>query len=999
MLKKIISLFSLLLVTTAVFAQTHQISGKVSDVAGQPVAGADVFVLGTTNGTTTDQNGNYVLSVSPQDVIRFAFLGFVDQDVKAGNQTVLNVTLVEDTQFLEEVVVVGYGTIKKSSAAGSQSSVSDKAFADQRVTRIDQALQGRATGVQVTNTGGAPGAEVRIRIRGANSILGDNSPLFVVDGFVGADFNDINPNDILSMEVLKDAASTAIYGSRGANGVVLVTTKNGAKNEKVSVSYAGSVSVSNVLKKFDLLNAEEFAQVYNEYNEAVGSSARYTMDDFAKNGGFDYQDYVFRTALGQQHQLALAGGSNSTQYRVSGNFLKNEGIIKPSEYQRMAINANVNSQINKRLSVRFSGSGIVSSGSRTAGDYTGANGVLTQALGWAPVTNPYTEDGGYTQNDPYSSVKSNPLSMINDSESINERFNVRVLGGITYEIIDGLKFDFSAAGSKTSTVGKSWSGDYISNGKPSSSKSTSTSSTVQTTTQLSYDKTFGKHYINAVVANETQSYKYENLNGTATNLLFAYLKYDNLSQAESNTVNSGYSSWALLSYLARVNYTYDNRYVLSLSVRRDDSSKFADGNKFSTFPSAALAWNAHNEQFIKNLGVFSTLKVRASYGLTGNQAISSYATLSSYNTSGQQYAFSNGTYTSGMNIGNPGNPDLKWETTAQTDLGLELGFFKGRLTAEIDYYRKDTRDLLMNKQIADYQGGGTITSNIGAIRNSGIEFMVAGDIIAKKNFTWNSSLNYSYLKNQVVDLGEEEYVTSYADFSGSQENIPEFIYKVGEPLGSIYGLKYLGPWQKSEADEAAKYGMKPGDAKYEDLNGDYQYSGDDAQIIGHGMPTHTLGWNNTITWNKFTINAFFQGVFGVDKMNYTRMMYLKATNDYRAPTSAEALDRYIPGVQEDAYIPAYSSTSKWFAQSSMFLEDASFIRLKNLSVAYAFKVKRVGDFSVSLNATNLFTITSYKGIDPEASNLGGGSSDIRQSVDYAAYPNSRTFTLGVNVTF
>ena len=999
MLKKIISFFSLLLVTTAVFAQTHQISGKVSDVAGQPVAGADVFVVGTTNGTTTDQNGNYVLSVSPQDVIRFAFLGFVDQDVKAGNQTVLNVTLVEDTQFLEEVVVVGYGTIKKSSAAGSQSSVSDKSFADQRVTRIDQALQGRATGVQVTNTGGAPGAEVRIRIRGANSILGDNSPLFVVDGFVGADFNDINPNDILSMEVLKDAASTAIYGSRGANGVVLVTTKNGAKNEKVSVSYAGSVSVSNVLKKFDLLNAEEFAQVYNEYNEAVGSSARYTMDDFAKNGGFDYQDYVFRTALGQQHQLALAGGSNSTQYRVSGNFLKNEGIIKPSEYQRMAINANVNSQINKRLSVRFSGSGIVSSGSRTAGDYTGANGVLTQALGWAPVTNPYTEDGGYTQNDPYSSVKSNPLSMINDSESVNERFNVRVLGGITYEIIDGLKFDFSAAGSKTSTVGKSWSGDYISNGKPSSSKSTSTSSTVQTTTQLSYDKTFGKHYINAVVANETQSYKYENLNGTATNLLFAYLKYDNLSQAESNTVNSGYSSWALLSYLARVNYTYDNRYVLSLSVRRDGSSKFADGHKFSTFPSAALAWNAHNEQFIKNLGVFSTLKVRASYGLTGNQAISSYATLSSYNTSGQQYAFSNGTYTSGMNIGNPGNPDLKWETTAQTDLGLELGFFKGRLTAEIDYYRKDTRDLLMNKQIADYQGGGTITSNIGAIRNSGIEFMVAGDIIAKKNFTWNSSLNYSYLKNQVVDLGDEEYVTSYADFSGSQENIPEFIYKVGEPLGSIYGLKYLGPWQKSEADEAAKYGMKPGDAKYEDLNGDYQYSGDDAQIIGHGMPTHTLGWNNTITWNNFTINAFFQGVFGVDKMNYTRMMYLKATNDYRAPTSAEALDRYIPGVQEDAYIPAYSSTSKWFAQSSMFLEDASFIRLKNLSVAYAFKVKRVGDFSVSLNATNLFTITSYKGIDPEASNLGGGSSDIRQSVDYAAYPNSRTFTLGVNVTF
>ncbi len=607
--------------------------------------------------------------------------------------------------------------------------------------------------------------------------------------------------------------------------------------------------------------------------------------------------------------------------------------------------------------------------------------------------------GGYTQNDPYSSVKSNPLSMINDSESINERLNVRVLGGVTYEIVDGLKFDFSAAGSKTSTVGKSWSGDYLSNGKPSASKNTVSSSTIQTTTQLSYDKTIGKHYLNAVVAQESQSYKYEYLNGNATNLLFAYLKYDNLSQAESNTVNSGFSSWALLSYLARVNYSYDNKYVVSFSVRRDGSSKFAEGNKYSTFPAAAIAWNAHNEDFVKNLNVFSTLKFRASYGLTGNQAIDSYATLSSYNTSGQQYAFSNGTQTSGMNIGNPGNPALKWETTTQTDLGLELGFFKGRLTAEIDYFRKDTKDLLMNKEIAWYQGGGSITSNIGAIRNSGVELMVAGDIIAKRNFVWNSSFNYSYLKNKVVDLGDEEYVTSYADFSGSQEGIPEFIYKVGEPLGAIYGLRYLGPWQKDEAEEAAKYGMKPGDAKYEDLNGDYQYSGDDAQIIGHGMPEHTIGWNNTITWNNFTINAFFQGVFGVDKMNYTRMMYLKATNDYRAPTSAEALDRYIPGVQEDAYIPAYSPTSKWFAQSSMFLENGSFVRLKNLSVAYAFKVKRVGDFSVSLNATNLFTITSYKGIDPEASNLGGGSSDIRQSVDYAAYPNSRTFTLGLNVSF
>lgn len=305
----------------------------------------------------------------------------------------------------------------------------------------------------------------------------------------------------------------------------------------------------------------------------------------------------------------------------------------------------------------------------------------------------------------------------------------------------------------------------------------------------------------------------------------------------------------------------------------------------------------------------------------------------------------------------------------------------------------------MNKSIPNYMGGGSITSNVGSIRNSGIELSVSGDIISRRNFVWNSSINFSSLRNKVLDLGDEEFITSYADFSGSQENIPEFIYKVGEPLGAIYGLKYLGPWQPEEAAEAALYGMVPGDAKYEDLNNDHQYGGADAQIIGYGMPRYTFGWNNTFTFHNFTVNAFFQGVFGADKLNYTRIMYLKSTNDYRAPTSAEAFDRYIPGKQEDAWIPAFSQTCRWFAQSSMFLEDASFLRLKNLSVSYAFKVKRVGDFSVSLNATNLFTITGYKGIDPEASNLGGGSSDIRQGVDYAAYPNSRTYTLGLNVTF
>lgn len=999
--KSIILSNSTINASLANFQQKGNLKGKVVDTSDEPIIGANIVVVGTSDGTISDIEGNFTISASKGDVLRISFIGFMDKTITVGNQTNLQVVLEEDAKSLDEVVVIGYGTARKSSLTGALSQVSSESFAEQNVTRVDEALQGRAAGIQVSNTVGAPGGDVRIRIRGANSVLGDNSPLFVIDGFVGADFNLLNPNDIKSMEILKDASSTAIYGSRGANGVILITTKSGSKDGKVKVNYSGTVSFSSLLKEYDLLNAGDFATIVNEHDAAMGvENKTFTeaqIQDYYKNGGFDYMDAIFRSSVSTQHQINVAGGTEKTQYRISGNYLEQNGIVKNTGYTRYTVRANVNTKVNEKFSFRFNVNGAVSEGKNNQAR-TGAGNPIVQAMSWAPTTNPYDDNGGYVISDPVGSIKTNPLSMLYDTENIRERTFINVMGGMRYEIIPGLSADFQAGADLAFYNNKNWSGEYASNHQPSASKTNNKSHTIQTTTQLSYDKTLASiHHINAVVALETQKYNWESLSGSASNLKFADLKYDNLAQAGSVSAGSDYSMWALLSYLGRINYSLMDRYLFSVSVRRDGSSKFAKGNKFSTFPAGAIAWNAANEDFIKNLNVFSKLKLRFSWGLTGSQAISPYATLSNYDT-GIYYAFDTGGRTNGIQMGNPGNAKLKWETTEQKDFGLELGFFDGRLNFELDYFIKDTRDLLLNQSVAYYQGGGSMTANVGNIQNKGIELNVTADVISTKDWNWKTNVNFASVRNKVTSLGKETEIYSNTNISGWNGQA-EFIYKVGEPLGTFWGLKYLGPWQKDEATEAAKYGCVPGDARYEDLDGNFSIDGSDYQMIGCGMPKYTLGWNNTVTYRNFTLNAFFQGVFGVEKLNYTRCMHLVGARDARQATLAEAKDRYIPGVQENAWIPAWSPTSKWEPQSTLFLENASYLRMKNISLAYNFKVKKLADFKISVNATNLFTITGYKGNDPEASNVGGGESDIRQGIDYGAYPNSRTFTIGLDITF
>lgn len=978
-----------------------QIKGIVTDEKGEAIIGANIVEKGTTNGTITDLDGNFTLTISGSAPLLVSYIGYQDKEIPVGSQTSFNIKLLEDLQALEEVVVIGYGTARKSDLTGSLTQVTSESFAEQKVTRVDQALQGRASGVQISNTAGAPGGDVRIRIRGANSVLGDNSPLFVIDGFVGGDFNLLNPNDIKSIEILKDASSTAIYGSRGANGVILITTKSGGKDGKIKVNYSGDVSFSSALKQYDMLNAGEFAEIVNQHDKAMGIAkqtfSEQEIQEYYKTGGFDYLDAVFRNAVSTQHQVAVSGGTEKNQFHVSGNYLDEQGIVKESGYNRYTLRANLNSKVNEKFSFRFN-MNVASSTGKNNHSRTGAGNPIVQAMAWAPTTNPYDADGGFVLSDPVGSIKTNPLSMIYDSEYIRERTLVNLMGGARYEFIDGLSLDFQAAADLGFYDTKSWNGTYASNKQPNASKTNSKSRTIQTTTQLSYNKVFNSiHRISAVAALETQEYNWESLSGNASNLKFPELKYDNLAQAGTVSAGSDYSMWSLLSYLGRVNYSLMDKYLLSVSVRRDGSSKFAKGNQFSTFPAAALAWNLANEEFISNLELFSRLKLRVSWGLTGSQAISPYATLSAYNT-GIYYAFNTNGRTNGIQIGNPGNSNLKWETTEQKDLGFEVGLFNGRLNFEFDYFEKKTKDLLLNQSVAYYQGGGNITANVGDIENKGIELSLGGSIISTKDLTWESNLNFSSVRNKVTSLGEEERIFEHIDIAGLNGQ-PEFVYQKGQPLGTFWGLKYLGPWQANQAEEAAKFGAIPGDARYEDLDNNYSIDGSDYQIIGSGMPKYTLGWNNTVSYKNFTLNAFFQGVFGVDKLNYTRCLHMMAARDARQATLSEVKDRYIPGSQEDAYLPAWSPTSRWEPSSTLFMENASYLRLKNLSVAYNFNVKKIGDFKVSLNATNLFTITDYKGLDPESSNIGGGGSDITQGIDYGAYPNSRTYTVGLDITF
>ncbi len=986
---------------TSSYAQ-KVVGGQVSSLNGT-LSGVNVSVKGTSVGTSTDASGNYsILLTGNGNVLVFSYIGYLSQEVAVDDRNTVNVQLAEDQQALDEVIVVGYGTLRKKDLTGALSSISTSEFKEQPVTRIDQVLQGRATGVQVTNSSGAPGGEARIRIRGANSVLGNNDPLFIIDGFVGADFNTINTNDIESIQVLKDAASTAIYGSRGANGVVIVTTKTGKSG--FQVTYSGQGSTSDVLKKWDVLNGADFAEIANERSKVLGVNPIFSTDQISQlraSGGTNWQDLVFRRAGGQQHQLGVAGGGEKTSYLISANYINEKGIIHNSGYKRYVFRSNINSKLNDNFSIRFN-----TTGSRTENHNTnllgGTGNPVVQALSWAPTLPAYDAAGNITPADAIGSVGFNPVALMYDRANDTQGNFVNLLGGVNYKLpVEGLTLDLQFGVNYTDRLTQTFNGNLVSRNNPTASRASTENITLQSTNALNYRRVFNEdHNLDVVAVVESQQFTSNSFSANATGLKFPSLGYYNLQLANTYGVGTGYTKWTLLSYLARANYSYKNKYLVSASVRRDGSSKFAEENKWSVFPSVGLGYNLSEEQVIKDLGVFSALKIRGSWGKTGSQAINPYATLSTYNTNAPM-AFDNAGTASGVMLGNPGNLRLRWETTEQKDIGIETSFFQERLSIEADYFVKNTKDLLLNRALPAYVGGGSQTLNVGEVQNKGVEVSLKGVILNSDDFNWTSNLNFSTVKNRVTSLGGIAPRIGQGTGVGAGMSITnEFMLIPGYSLGSYWGVKYLGTWKPGEEAEASKYNAKPGDSRYEDVDKDGKISTNDFQIIGKGMPTTTGGWNNTFAYKALTLNVFFQGVFGVDKLNYTRAAAMSGSGDARQYILSEIKDRYIPGVNETSNIPAFSSTNVVYTQSSRFIENGNYIRLKNVSLSYRLPentVKKVG-IQLFVSGTNLLTITKYKGIDPESTNISSGT-DTAIGIDYGGYPNSRTITGGLNLTF
>lgn len=986
--------------------EQQSVTGNVSDENGEPLPGATIQEKGTTNGTITDVNGNFSLNVPENATISISFVGFVTKEVQLNGRSVIDVQLSPDISSLEEVVVVGYGTQKKSDLTGSVASISSSDFEAQPVIRIEDAINGKAAGVQVQKPNGAPGSAMKIRIRGANSINGGNDPLYVIDGYIGADITSLNPNEIESINILKDASATAIYGSRGSNGVVMITTKT-AKAGDSKIEFNTFYSTDQIMNTYELLNGVQYMETVNARHDALNISPQFTtaeIDAVRANGGTDWQDEVFRNGSTQNYQLAFSGGNEKNRYYLSGTVAQQKGIILNSNYKRYGLRANINSKLGERFDLVFTSYNTYEE-SRNNYNQNGRNNASGVSLIFPPNISVWDETtNNYSISPSYGPIAGNPVfsasEIIYDSKKIqtltNLQLNYKILEGLTFSVNGGVKaYYFDNPFLKTAAPGSPI-------GNTEAGHNNGYNWNLQNTNILNYNKVFAeKHSINVSAIYEQQTSVSRNNGAWATGFPTISLGYDNLSLGATSRVSSGYEDWHLQSYLGRLNYTFDEKYLFTATFRADGSSKFYGDNKYGYFPSGAFAWRLSDESFIQSIGVFQDLKLRASYGLTGSQAVGPYKTLSLLQL-GQNYSF-NGTTDQSIGIG-PGvssNPDLKWETTAQTDIGLDFSFFDGRLSGTVDYYYKKTSDLLLNVSIPDYSGGGSVTKNVGSLENKGYEFLLSGILLDQNKVRLQTSFNLSINRNKVLDLGKETEIFTDGGYGGASYSAPPFILRVGEPMGQFRGFIFDGLWKSSEAAEAAEYGKVPGDSKYVDVDGNKSYGGEDMVNIGSAQPDFIWGWNTTLEYAGFDLSIFINGVQGNDVWNQTKWLTIGMGADVKNPTSVDILNRWTPE-NENTTVAGFSSSNVTYAQSSQFVEDGSFIRLNNVTLGYGlpsgFLANALQEARIYVSAQNLFVITKYSGIDPELTSTPTWS-DVAQGIDNGTYPSTRRITMGLKVTF
>jgi len=1057
-MRKLTILFVLLLIggMQVVFAQ-KTIRGKVTSIGdGTAIPGAAVAVPGTTVGVVTDVSGNFTLSVPANaKTLKISFVGMKTKEVQIGSQKEINVVLESATTELDELVVVGYGSVKKSDITGAVSSVKGDEMIQLPTMRVDQALQGRAAGVSVQNTDGQPGGNVTIRVRGGNSILGGNNALVVIDGLQGGNINNLNPNDIESVEILKDASATAIYGARGANGVILITTKKGAIGKPV-VSYSVNYGTQSLSHKLDLLNPNQFAQKVDDYaasqngtvNSPITPVLPFTAAQiaaFKNGGGTDWQNAIYRAAIIQNHQLSISGGTDNVRYFVSGGFMDQQGLVVNTKYSRFTLRSNLDLKVNKWMTAGINLNAIKEKGNvPPTGEGTYFGDILGQVINtvarFDPCTPIYDASGNYNfkanqggpnGNKNYADTDVwNPLATALETKNevntttndistylefkLMEGLTLKVTGAVNINTQDNMNYDGmnTQPGSGVNGVG-SWEFSKY--------------QYYQNSNILTYNKTFNKkHHLTLTGVAEQQWTQSNDAYTQAQGFFSDVTGIQDLGSASQ--INSKYtttSQTSLNSYLGRANYVYANKYMLTASYRADGSSVFGANHKWGYFPSAALAWKASEESFIKNLAVFSNLKLRGSWGKTGNQGIQPYQSLASV-ASGLNYPLDGtGTANIGFQLGTAANPNLKWETTAQTNLGIDLGFLDERITATVDVYKKKTTDLLMNQTLPNYTGFTSVLQNVGSIENKGLEISVNAKPIVGHDFTWTTGANISFNRDKILALANNNAALPIITNTGGGYNIFKSgawalkQLRVGHPVDDFYGYINQGTWNTSEAATALTFGQLPGDAKWKDVNkdGTINIAGDGNQVIGNAAPKFIYGWNNTFTYKNFDLTFLIQGSYGNDIFNAVRIK----TEGPAVGTSANLLNRWT-STNQNTPVPAFTSSqdrnsglsghpskikmNSADSRSSRWVEDGSYIRMKNITLTYniptsVLHVAHITKLAVFATAVNPFTITGYTGYDPEVSSFNRGSR-VRAGglgIDLSNYPSAKTVLCGINLTF
>ncbi len=1023
--------------------QLSSLSGKVTDANnGHPLPGVTVIIKGTMQGTVTDMEGNYTLQNIPTDgVLVFSFIGMRTQEVEVGNQTTINVSMVIDAIGLDEVVAIGYGVTKKSDLTGSITTVKAEDLENVKMQSIDQGLVGRAAGVQVISSSGVPGSAPAIRIRGTTSLQGANEPLYVIDGFpiyagVGSGnaggqagssnisgISNINPNDIASIEILKDASATAIYGARAANGVVLISTKSGSSG-KDKISFSANYGFQNVTKKLDVMDAYNYALLQNEAVVNDGGVAIYSDEDLAEikanpELATDWQDEVFVTAPTQEYNIAFTGGDRKTSYAITGGYLKQDGIVKNTDFERFSARLNLSRQMKNWLKAgtHITANRIFSNQQRTDAGY-----VIRGATQFNPIFPVYEgegysfvpmNDGGYTDvND--GILINNPVATVN--EVLRQTQRNGILGDVFVEIkitpsltakvtgganISNVKNDTYLPMSTREGVGDSGVGTIA----------YSLNQNWLNENTLSYVNDFGDHSVSAVVGATFQENIFEDVSASSQGFTNDILQENNLDGGEVyNTPYSSKTRWGLMSYLGRVNYSYRSKYLASIAGRIDGSSRFGADNKYAFFPSGSLAWRASEEEFIKSLDVFSNLKVRGSFGYTGNQEIGLYNSLPTTGT--QTYTWGDGSLATGVSPNKIPNPGLKWEKTGQFDIGVDMGFFNNRLGVTVDYYHKKTTQMLYSEQVPYSTGFTSYLNNIGSMQNQGFELEIRSDILTG-DFKWEANFNLSVNRNKVLSLAG----VLYKDVGSEQGDVKIDTWLrriwVGESIGAFFGWQFDGIFQDQDEVDAHNQtigndwvgGRKYKDVSSEDVNSeDGKYTGApdgivdnaDRQIIGNALPDLIGGMNNNFSYKNFNLNVFFQWSVGNDIFSYDKTQLTLPTGGQNV--YAYMVDRWT--TSNPSNLLPKATTNRQIVINDYYVEDGSFLKIKNILLGYTLPgsiIKCVDRLNVYCSLNNFITFTNYSGFDPEVSYRG--ASNLTMGEDYSTYPQSKTVMFGVKIDF